>query len=262
MSQKLILFFISIIFFSSFNLAQAGVLFSEIMYDLEGSDEGMEWVEIHNATGETVDFSEYKFFEGDVNHKLVLIEGSPRLEPSQYALLVSSPLKFKTKYPNFSGNIFDSSFTLSNTGESLAIKDKDLKIMDQVVYKSSMGGAGNGRTISKIDGLWRESRPTPGAGNQIYVAPVVSTPPSKPSPKILPSTAVEKINLNSQIVALPLAPLLDEGVSEGGKNYLSFLFFLVGLIFFLGASATLVYFIRRKKVPPKAGDDFKILEGE
>ncbi len=170
--KKLIPVFIFSLYFWGHTVAHAHLIINEVMYDLEGSDEGKEWVEIYNHGSASFDLSEYKFLEAGVNHKLVSVAGSAKLEGSEYAVLVSNLDKFKKNYPNFSGNIFDSSFTLSNTGESIALTDKNLNVVDEVSYSSSMGGSANGRTLAKIGDAWMEGKPTLGLANEVYVAPV------------------------------------------------------------------------------------------
>ena len=72
MSKKLLLVFIGVIFFSGFSLARAEVVINEIMYDLEGTDTGREWIEIYNNSNSSVDLSSYKLFEADTNHELTI----------------------------------------------------------------------------------------------------------------------------------------------------------------------------------------------
>ena len=106
-----------------------GIIISEIMYDLKnGSDDGREWIEVYNNSDTPVDLSTFKFFEADTNHKLISVAGEANVSPLGYALLVSDFAKFKNDNPNFVGNIFDSTFSLSNTGENLILKDKDLTV--------------------------------------------------------------------------------------------------------------------------------------
>ena len=96
------------------------------MYDLkDGSDDGREWVEIYNDGNVPVDLSTARFFEADTNHKIKLAQGSASVNAFGYAIIVSNLVKFKTDWPNFNGVIYDSSFSLSNSGETLVIKDSN-----------------------------------------------------------------------------------------------------------------------------------------
>jgi hypothetical protein len=276
MSQKMILSFVAV-FLTPCVFVFADPMINEIMYDLEGSDAGREWIEIYNSGKDAVDLSEYKFFEAGVNHKLVLAQGSSKLEPFHYALIVSNVEKFKESYPSLSGNIFKSNFSLSNTGESLALKDKDLNIADQIVYSSSMGGAGNGMTISKIDGAWREGRATPGAENEIHIPPKPKTTPvsrSVPEKNLTPKISIppqpeaEAFGVDLGGDGLPaqagdgnsisILALESEIITTSSNNgYMPMLIFLA----LIGVSASAVYIIRKKKVSAAdPEDDFTILD--
>jgi hypothetical protein len=84
-----------------------------------------------------------------------------------YAVIAQNASKFRSDWPNFSGLLFDSSWTgFSNDGESIALKDPDLNIVSPVSFTSSQGGAGDGTSLQKISGTWKGATPTPGAENQ------------------------------------------------------------------------------------------------
>ncbi|OGI76111.1 hypothetical protein A3C67_01555 [Candidatus Nomurabacteria bacterium RIFCSPHIGHO2_02_FULL_42_19] len=255
--MRKIIVILAVIFFSTPCFVLASLEISEIMYDLKtGSDDGREWVEIFNNSDSSVDFSTFKFFEGDTNHKLTLIQGDIKVGTAGYAIIVADNIKFKTDWPNFSGNIFDSSFSLSNTGEILAIKNADL-VVNEFFYQSSSGGAGDGKSLQKINGAWVGAAPTPGAENKI-----IFTPP--PAPKIVPALSQvsakpeqspEKIEIPAKIEVI--APILPEDNSSPNSKAL---LFLTIFSIFLGGSAGGVYFMRRKAIIPKIGEDFEILD--
>jgi hypothetical protein len=226
------------------------------MYDLKGgSDDGREWIEVYNAGSEAVDLSNYKFFEADTNHKLTLVQGDKNLAAQGYAIIVSDPTKFKTDWPNNFSTIFDSTFSLSNTGESLALTDGD-SVVDEYFYHSSVGGAGDGKSLQKINGSWLAASPTPGTENKIAFVP-------SPAPELLPkSNLIPKTN--STLATTPpsspanasedkSAPLL---TSEKKNSYI----FVIIFALFLGVGALAVYFIRRRKPVPVPGADFEILD--
>ncbi len=166
-------------------IAYGQVVITEIMYNLEaGSDTGREWVEIQNTSSGDIDFSLWRFAEGETNHKVVMVQGNAQLPPGGYAILVEKFESFKADWPQFSGTVFDSSFSLSNTGELLAVRDADLKDVDSVLYSTDAGGAGDGRSLQKVGGTWVAGMPTPGAANAASSAPspVSSPTPVTPSP--------------------------------------------------------------------------------
>ncbi|MFH1402589.1 MAG: lamin tail domain-containing protein, partial [Patescibacteria group bacterium] len=160
----------SVLFFTPiFLLAQIEI--TEIMYDLEGDDDGSdnkqrrEWIEIYNS-GDGIDLSDWKLYEAETNHGIdsVLEGGSVFLLANSYAVIVDKPEVFKAEHPNFSGVIFDSAFNLSNTGETLIIRNSNLDDINEVTYSSEQGANGNGNSLQKIsEGNWGACSPTPGA---------------------------------------------------------------------------------------------------
>lgn len=258
-SRKIFFFLFGIFFFVPYLPLFANIEISEIMYDLKtGSDDGREWVEVFNNSDTEADLSSFKFFEANTNHKLVLFQGEKNLGAHSYAIIVSDPMKFKTDWSNFSGIIFDSSFSLNNGGEILAIKNADL-IVDEYAYNSSSGGAGNGKSLQKINGVWTGAMPTPGAENKIPPPPI---PPTKPK-----NNPVSRTNLISETTTPPPAPLLNQGGDGGGNSVTSAskensnrYFSVIILILLVGLGGGAIYFIRRKKISPKIGEDFEILD--
>lgn len=148
--------------------AAAQISISEIMYDVSGSDTGREWIEITNSgsVSVTVATSTWKFFEADTNHSLSLFQGSVVVPAGGFAVIADNPAKFLTDWPQFSGTIFDSAFSLGNTGELVAIKSDTGTVVDEFAYASSMGGAGDGNSLQKVNGAWTALTPTPGAVNR------------------------------------------------------------------------------------------------
>ncbi|MEI6863744.1 MAG: lamin tail domain-containing protein [Candidatus Adlerbacteria bacterium] len=144
-------FFVRFIFCVALTCAPASALaavqITEIMYDVSGTDTGREWVEITNTGSSAVDVSGYKFFEANTNHGITVLSGSAVLAPGGVAVIVDDATKFAADWPAFSGVLLKSSFSLSNTGESLALKDSALVVQHSVTYDGSMGAAGDGNSL-------------------------------------------------------------------------------------------------------------------
>jgi len=137
------------------------------MYDPEGADTGREWIEVYNDSDTAINLSTYKFFEADTNHSLSLSSGEDNVPALGYALIVADYGAFKADWPSNSSTVFDSSFSLSNTGEELALKDDSLNIIDLYTYNSDSGGGGDGTSLQLIDGAWSGNVATPGVANQV-----------------------------------------------------------------------------------------------
>ena len=156
----LVFIFISFFFFV-FSYVYASVIVSEIMYDLEGADTGREWVEVQNDGG-AVDLTGWKFFEGGVNHGLTLVQGDISLSQNSFAVIADNAEKFLLDWPGFSGTLFDSSFSLSNTGETIVLRNSELAEVDSVAYLSEWGANGDGKSLQKNGSEWIVFAPNPG----------------------------------------------------------------------------------------------------
>ena len=149
--------------------AKAEVYINEIMYDIEGSDDKKEWVEIYNDSASEVSLKDWRFNDGS-NH--VLNEppanggrGSLFLPAYSYAILASDATTTIINYPSYSGIVIDTAMSLGNTSETLKIIDANGAIIDTVSYNSSMGANGDGKTLQKVSGSWVAAAPTFGAQN-------------------------------------------------------------------------------------------------
>jgi hypothetical protein len=160
------------------SVASASVVISEIMYDLPGTDTGREWIEIHNTGRGDVDLTGWKLFEAATNHSLNNINGGNTLVADGYAIIADDTTQFLVDWPSFSGQLFDSSFSLSNSGEALSLKDSGSVAVDGVTYDTSLGGAGDGNTLSLLDSSWVAQAASPGATNVSSVpdtiAPIIT----------------------------------------------------------------------------------------
>lgn len=160
----------AILLFPSF--ADAAVI-SEIMYDIEGTDTGREWIEVYNDSASDIDLSTWKLFEAGVSHKITST-GSALLAAGMYAVLADSPEKFLADNPGFSGALFDSAFSLGNGGEAFALRDSLDASIDSVTYENTWGGAGDGNSLQrKADGAWVAAAPTPGTQTTAIASAVV-----------------------------------------------------------------------------------------
>ena len=127
------------------------LVFSEIYYNPAGSDDNHEWIEVYNNGTLSVDVTKWRFEEEGTQHLIKNATSQTQINPDSYAIIAESTAQFLLDYPEFSGLIFDSSFSLSNTGEQLALRiGKDGEISDFITYNSTWGGDGN-FSLEKID---------------------------------------------------------------------------------------------------------------
>lgn len=171
-STKYVLF---VTFLALFSAAPA-VVIDEIMYDPSGSDTDREWVEIYNNDTLDVNLTGWKFLESGVNHGLTLTNGSWVLPAGGFAVITQDSTTFLAEYLNFSGTLFDSSFDLSNSNESLVLKNSSSYVLENITYYSIWGANGNGNSLQLINFTdWCEGNPTPGFENNC-TAVVNATP--------------------------------------------------------------------------------------
>ncbi|GEM_PF-1759613 len=149
------------------------LVITEIMYDTPGADSGHEWVEIFNNGTSTADITQLKFFENGTNHKLNTAQGSSTLTSGSYAVLTDDSLTFLSDYPNYVDQLFDSSFSLSNSSETIAIKNGDA-VVNEITYSSSTGANGDGNSLQLINGSWQATSPTPGKENKVGNKPPIA----------------------------------------------------------------------------------------
>lgn len=177
--KKLLIIFC--ILFSPCVFARADILMTEVFYDALGTDEGREWLEIANTGSSGVDLTGWKFFENNVNHALSLSQGAISIPSGGFAVIADSPQKFLLDWPDFAGTLFDSSFSLVNTGETLSLKDASGALIHTLTYDTSLGAAGNGNALALVAGGWIEQFPTPGFANEASesetILPEEETPP-------------------------------------------------------------------------------------
>ncbi|MCJ7816823.1 MAG: lamin tail domain-containing protein, partial [Candidatus Aenigmarchaeota archaeon] len=154
------------------------VVFSEINYNANGTDTKHEWIEIYNNGTIAVDVTKWRFEEDGTQHLLKNTTSETLLKPKSYATIVQDEIQFLQDYPDYTGLLFDSSFSLVNTGEQLILRmEKDGEILDSVSYNSTWGSDGNGFSLEKLDlngpntqENWNQSlvlRGTPGQKNSI-----------------------------------------------------------------------------------------------
>ena len=182
-TRSLVFFFVLVAVAVPF-VSKAAMVINEVMYDAPspGADDGREWVEIWNNGSEPTDLVGWKFFEEGVNHALTPM-GESVIAPGGFAVIVADPAKFAADWPGSSLTIFDSSFSLKNTGEALSLKNDSGEVINTITYDPTLGAGGDGASLQLVAGSWLAASPTPGAVNG-------STPVMPPSSEstITPST--------------------------------------------------------------------------
>lgn len=147
--------FLIIIFFSIFIKTKAvgPVIINEVMYDLEGADSGLEWVELKNISSEPIDLTGWKFNDGS-NHLLNVPpknggQGTMVILPQGFAILADKADLFLQNHPNFLGTVIDTAMSLNNTAATLRLIDNNGNIVEEISYAKTQGGNGNGFSLER-----------------------------------------------------------------------------------------------------------------
>lgn len=161
--QKYLVFGFSILLFC---IPVSALKITEIMYNPVQTGSDHEWIEIYNDNNESINLTNIRFYEANTNHKLE--SSNYILNPGEYAVIANKYDLFLLDYPLFNKNVFDSSFSLSDSNEYIALKYENNTIIDSVNYTDI---AEDGKTLVLLNNNWYESRDingTPGYENYIY----------------------------------------------------------------------------------------------
>lgn len=171
--QKLNTFFTKIVLTTCFivalfapTIALAAIHIDEIMFDPPGGDTNHEWIEIQNDSDESIDIAGWKLLESNANHALVPVESSTSggtiVAAHGFAIIADNAATFSADWPDFSGLLFDSSFSLSNSGETLSLKDGTGAVVDEATYTGTIGATGDGNSLQGQGTIWVTAVASPG----------------------------------------------------------------------------------------------------
>lgn len=162
----------------------AGLIISEIMYDLEGTDDKREWIEIFNDSEIEEDLTNVKFNDGS-NHTLNVPpknggQGSIKIPAKDYIILSGDAPTFLSEHSGFSGSVIDTVMSLGQQKDqlyTLSILGADGSILDSVSYSSSLGASGTGNSLQRnSSGVFVPAVPTPGSINNVIAVNEDSNP--------------------------------------------------------------------------------------
>lgn len=152
----------------SVQAADEKMYITEIMFDPPGTDSGHEWVEVKIV--QEVDWSKITFIEDGVKHKLSAeldVSGQAQvqaqiLSPGSVFVIADDPSKFRADHPSFGDMVFNSTFSLKNTGETIGLA-YDGEQLFSVEYNTEIGAKGDGNSLQSTNGLnWFAQKESPG----------------------------------------------------------------------------------------------------
>ncbi|OHA08248.1 MAG: hypothetical protein A3B37_03160 [Candidatus Sungbacteria bacterium RIFCSPLOWO2_01_FULL_59_16] len=135
------------------------------MYDPDGTDTGREWVEVYNDGVASVDLTGVSLVEGGTRHKIAsYLGGASTIASGAHAIVADRPELFLADYPGVSP-VFDSAFSLSNTGETLALSESaESPDVDSVSWPAEAAATG-GKSWQRSGEAWVTALATPGTEN-------------------------------------------------------------------------------------------------
>jgi PGF-CTERM protein len=191
------------------------VLINEIMYNpsaAQGADTDMEWLELYNNDSQRINLSDWLIDDTIITTDVVL-------DPDSYAVLARNKTAFETYYGGAcTCSIIEATFSLTNTGDTIVLKDATGTEIDTVTYLAAWGANGNGYTLElNATGGWEESQAeggTPCQPNSVLTPPVDTLPPVT-TPVVVP--APNAAGWNNVVPVNVTFTRVDQGGS--GVNY-------------------------------------------
>ncbi len=148
---------------------------TEILYDPIGTDSGREWLEVYLPNDSGV-ITEYLLRENGIDHTIRSFEGYSTTESGQYVVIADNPEKFLEDFPEYKGGLYDSAFSLRNTGESLEIVNGADVVIFSHQYLPMEGEYTSSVSLhlDSKDEVWKVAKPSPGEGSIILVSSIDS----------------------------------------------------------------------------------------
>ncbi len=133
------------------NYTEPNIVINEINYNSSPSFDTEDWIELYNNSGRDIDISGWIFKDSDDLHIYTFPNGT-LLKDNNYLVLCIDTILFKALYPDVKNFIGNTGFGLSGSGELIRLYDKEMKMMDSLVYDDSAPWPsepdGNGHTLS------------------------------------------------------------------------------------------------------------------
>ena len=142
----------------------AAVRITEFMYaPKDGAT--FEWIEVTNKGSSAISLTDFKLIDGDEEKTIEHVAGIQTLAEGEIAIITRSAGDFRTKYSGYFGPLFESSFSLNDSGDTIGLaRSVAGTVVDSVTYTKENGGYKNGRSLHvDDDGLVFEGDPSLGA---------------------------------------------------------------------------------------------------
>ncbi len=158
--------------------AQPKIVINEINYNSSNDFDSGDWVEFYNADNDDIDMSGWVFMDNDITHKYIFPDNFI-LKKDSYVVLCRHLDLFSNIYPDIKNILGEIDYGLSSNGELIRLFDRNLILIDSVIYGITTPWSsepnGTGKTLELISTdldntlpqSWRasEKNGTPGRKN-------------------------------------------------------------------------------------------------
>ena len=110
-------------------------------------------------------------------------------------VIADDPNKFKQNNSGFNGLLLDSAFSLSNSGETLILRNSDLEDIYNVSYTPEIGANGDGNSLQLSNDDWIASSPSVGLTNDSHSSPVSVEKPVSQNLSVAQEESLMKQNI-------------------------------------------------------------------
>jgi hypothetical protein len=161
--------------------ASGGLLITEIMYDVPGTNTGRQWVEVKNTSADPIDLGakDIRLMDTSGSHLIKAYQsGSTILNAGEVAVIAENPDEFMVDWPAYSGVLLKSAFTLPANNSGIVEITQAGVALTKAAYSPALGAHNDGNSLQRKGDKFVPGAPTPG----IY--PLIPPGAIAPTPKL------------------------------------------------------------------------------
>jgi len=132
----------------------ACIVINEINYHSAPDFDPEDWIELYNASGESVDVSDWHLKDDNASHDFKFPAGTS-IEPYGFLVVCRNRTAFQDLFPEVTNFIGDMGFGLGGNGDDVKIYNASFRLIDSVTYDDKapwpLEPDGNGPTLELLD---------------------------------------------------------------------------------------------------------------
>jgi hypothetical protein len=145
--------------------ASGGLLITEIMYDVPGTNTGRQWVEVKNTSADPIDLGakDIRLMDTSGSHLIKAYQsGSTILNVGEVAVIAGNPDEFMVDWPAYSGALLKSSLTLPANNSGIVEITQAGVALTKAAYNPALGAHNDGNSLQRKGDEFVSGAPTPG----------------------------------------------------------------------------------------------------